>query len=220
MSDVVAAMHECGSLKTLLEQEFRRALSQLVYPHKRSYSDVCDHITTVVKFLSEDPDFLNSICLEILGLVREHADKTDMVLAARQGNQLNVCGTFQAAIHAQIINTVSQMFAFVLEHMDRDYGLALFGDANLKKLWYYSGGYLKSTSCIATVWCKFMSYIVQLAVYHPSRSLRLFLFHKSFAQSKLKFQAAKMAEQRKIACDVAGLAKSKQEKLKISKLQP
>jgi hypothetical protein len=137
MSEVISAMHDSGELKVLLEQEFRRALSQLVYPHKRSYQSVCDHITTVVKFLGEDKDFLESVCLEILGLVKQHFDQTDMVLAARQGNQLTISGTFQAAIHAQIINTVSRLFAFVLEHMDRDYGLALFANPKLKKLWLF-----------------------------------------------------------------------------------
>jgi hypothetical protein len=132
LSQIVAQL----KLRPVLQQEFRRSLSKLHYPHKRDNSDVHRHINCLTSCLRDD-DFLATVRAEVLALIQDKADSSDLVQSARKADRLNAAGTFQAAMHIQIIESVSVMFAFVLEHMDRNYGLQLYDQEEKRPMWLY-----------------------------------------------------------------------------------
>jgi MoxR-like ATPase len=123
-------------MKPLLMREFRRALSQLQYQHKRSYRNVHQHIDLVVSYLQDEKlGFVDMLKDEILAIMRDNADDLDLVDGARKASRLTAAGTFQAALHIQIVDSISAIFTFLLEHMDRNYGLPLLQDEKKKPIW-------------------------------------------------------------------------------------
>ena len=65
----------------------------------------------------------------INGMVVESAAGTvglDISSAANQERDLALAGTFQAALHAQVSDTVAAAFAVALSHIDRNSGGVVF----------------------------------------------------------------------------------------------
>ena len=60
----------------------------------------------------------------------------DVSDAAHEERALELAGTFQATLHAQIMSAVSSTLAIALSHMDRGHGLRLLAEKpRLKALW-------------------------------------------------------------------------------------
>ena len=57
------------------------------------------------------------------------------LLALSERNAANANGTFMEVLHRQFTDALGAMFAVVLSHMDRNGGLPLFLDTNVRRLW-------------------------------------------------------------------------------------
>lgn len=71
--------------------------------------------------------------------MRFAGNKLDLVSLAQKEDDLILAGTFQAALHRKIQDIVSNYFAVLLGHMDRNGGLNLVGERkdNIRALWLY-----------------------------------------------------------------------------------
>ncbi len=113
-------------LKLVLSRCFRTALSRLVYLHERTNDDVRRQILFISEALCDD-DFVSASRRVIASMVKRSGLSLDLLSAANQGQQLAIAGTFQAALHRQITETVSSFFALLLSHIDRNSCFQLLG---------------------------------------------------------------------------------------------
>ena len=142
MSELVGKLN----LKSVLEREFRGAMAKLKYPHTHTYNDVQNDIRLILSHL-QNPEFLAVVRDEINALVSKHESKGDgkgLTALASDAKQLALCGTFQSAMRRQVIGTVLSLFAEMMAHMDRNYGISLYAEeeaasdgTELRGMWRY-----------------------------------------------------------------------------------
>lgn len=132
MKDVVLGL----DLKKVLVKSFRHSLSRLVYRYERTNEDVRHQIESILRCLDEQ-QFLAAIHAVLHDLLSHHAAGVNIDVVAQQQRALQLAGTFQAALHTQILEVVSTMFSTILAHMDRNNGLRLFLQPELQQLWLY-----------------------------------------------------------------------------------
>jgi hypothetical protein len=105
MSDIIGSV----DLAQVLVRTFRAAMARLVYNHERTTDDVREQIHFLLRTLQRDKAFVEDVMREIRALVH-HAAVTLMLEAAQQEEQLVLGGTFQSALHRQILHIVSASF--------------------------------------------------------------------------------------------------------------
>ena len=117
------------NLKQLLLAVCRSSLAKLYTTFDRSNADVRRQINEITRCLQQ-PCFVE-LCqgtLEIL-LRCQESDKmatNDITSKALNERELQLAGSFQGALHKQIHDSVSALFALVLGHMDRNCSLSLY----------------------------------------------------------------------------------------------
>lgn len=122
----------------VLTKTFRTSLSKLVYLYDRSNDDVRKQIFTLTKCLSQ-PLFIELVRTVISELIKQQFSVTDFELMnlALGTRELHLTGSFQGAIHRQILGVISTLFAVVLSQMDRNNNLSLFLEEDLSQSWIY-----------------------------------------------------------------------------------
>eukprot|EP00468_Gymnochlora_sp_CCMP2014_P001514 CAMPEP_0167741726 /NCGR_PEP_ID=MMETSP0110_2-20121227/1016_1 /TAXON_ID=629695 /ORGANISM="Gymnochlora sp., Strain CCMP2014" /LENGTH=5340 /DNA_ID=CAMNT_0007625809 /DNA_START=69 /DNA_END=16091 /DNA_ORIENTATION=- len=126
-------------LKQVLLASFRRALARLVYLHARTNEDVKEQIGFLLHSLRNDKQFIEHVQDAVKEIVGRSGRKLELMQAAKKEEELALAGTFQAALHKQILDTLSSSFALVLSHMDRNTGLFLLSKAGpaIRDMWLY-----------------------------------------------------------------------------------
>ena len=127
-------------LRQLLLRNFRNAMTRLVYLYQRTNEDVRKQIMFLLRRLEEaDPAFVGVLQRVISEMVAESSISLNVMETANQERELALAGTFQAALHRKITDTVSYNFAIVLSHIDRNSGLYLVGndDPYVADIWSY-----------------------------------------------------------------------------------
>lgn len=108
-------------LKKVLYRNFRSSLSRLVFVNEeRSNHIVRNEIQTIISLLN-NIDFINlnkEILLELLHFSGK--ESVELGIEAIDEVQLSLSGTFQDALHAQVLSIVSLLFAFILSHINRN----------------------------------------------------------------------------------------------------
>jgi len=124
-------------LKQLLTTVCRSSLAKLYTTFDRSNIDVKRQIGEITNCL-EHESFVD-LCQETLEkLLHFQSEKgaisnmgvtatgNDITSKALNERELQLAGSFQGALHKQILDTVAALFAVVLSHMDRNNSLALY----------------------------------------------------------------------------------------------
>jgi hypothetical protein len=125
--------------KKVLAKTFRFSLSKMVCLFDRSNDDVRRQISNVTKCLNH-PEFVDLVQSTILKLIHQKYSSNDLDItsAALSERELQLAGSFQGALHRQILGDISTLFAVVLSHMDRNNNLALFlDDKSVSETWIY-----------------------------------------------------------------------------------
>jgi len=130
---------ELLDLKRVLLASFRRALARLVYLHERTNEDVKEQIGFLLHSLRNDKQFIEHVQDAVKEIVGRSGKKLELMQAAKKEEDLALAGTFQAALHRQILDTLSSAFALLLSHMDRNTGLFLLSKAGptIRDMWLY-----------------------------------------------------------------------------------
>jgi len=129
MSDVVAELE----MKKVLAASFRPALAMLQYPSGRSNLQVREQIVHLLSLM--DQPFIVDL---FAGLVREMIQKSKSYeldvasIAQDDESALARSGTFQGALHNQIIAAVAKTLAIALSHADRNNTLRLLTEKSLQ----------------------------------------------------------------------------------------
>ena len=129
-------------MRKALIKSFRASLAKLTFATERTNEDVRHQIVTILSSL-ESKAFISAISsiLQIMqaDLQSRAGSKTEFQLGseAAEDHLLMLTGTFQGALHMQILNTISDSFAAILSHVDRNNNLFLLLDSNLEFLWQY-----------------------------------------------------------------------------------
>jgi hypothetical protein len=139
MSELVGMVN----LQRVLEREFRGAMAKLKYPHTHTYSDVQTDIRLILSHL-QHPEFLQCVREEMSAIVSKQTPAKDLTQLAADPQQLEQSGTFQAAMRRQVIGAMLSLFAEMMAHMDRNYGIALYAEeeaardgTELRGMWRY-----------------------------------------------------------------------------------
>jgi hypothetical protein len=124
--------------KKVFTKIFRSSLSRMVCLFDRSNDDVRRQISNVTKCLNNST-FVNLVQSTILNLIRQKYSQNDLDItnAALKERELQLAGSFQGALHRQVLGALSTLFAVVLSHMDRNNNLALYLQENLVNSWVY-----------------------------------------------------------------------------------
>jgi hypothetical protein len=141
MIDVVQEL----DLKKVLRRCFRPALAKLVYEQERTNEKVRSQISALLCAL-EDPQFVHLIQSAIHDMLGkggkggnngadDDVNTLDVASAANEESARALAGTFQAALHHQVLDAVSSTLAIALGHADRADGLTLLGDRDVSALW-------------------------------------------------------------------------------------
>jgi len=132
MQEVVAGL----DFKKVCQKILRPALSSVVYNHRsdRTYDSVREQIGLLLDYLGQDA-FVRTVFKEINEVLRSSENTLSLDSAAFEEKQLRLSGTFQGRLHQQILDTLSYVLAVVLCHMDRNSGLKMFSDPELKDPW-------------------------------------------------------------------------------------
>uniref|UniRef100_A0A7S0DVA6 Uncharacterized protein n=1 Tax=Amorphochlora amoebiformis TaxID=1561963 RepID=A0A7S0DVA6_9EUKA len=135
----MAQIMELLNLKQVLLASFRRALARLVYLHERTNEDVKEQIGFILNSLRSDKQFIEHVQDAVKEIVALSGKKLELMQAAKKEEDLALAGTFQAALHRQILDTLSSSFALLLSHMDRNTGLFLLSKAGpqIRDIWLY-----------------------------------------------------------------------------------
>lgn len=83
----------------------------------------------------QDKDFVDIVRRELTGMVSAFKLELDLAAVTESGGQNALVGTFQEALHHQIIDALAGLFAILLAHMDRNSGLSLYKEHT--GLWLY-----------------------------------------------------------------------------------
>lgn len=113
--------------KKVIARTFRSSLSKLVCLYDRTNNDLRAQIVNITQCL-EHSDFVSTVKESISNLMQHKFGKVDFDItsAALKERELQLAGSFQGALHKQILDAVSSMFAVVLSHIDRNQTLTLF----------------------------------------------------------------------------------------------
>jgi hypothetical protein len=124
--------------KKVFTKIFRTSLSKMVCLFDRSNDDVRRQISNVTKCLNNS-SFVDLVRLTILNLIRQKYSENDLDItnAALKERELQLAGSFQGALHRQVLGALSTLFAVVLSHMDRNNNLALYLEENSVSSWIY-----------------------------------------------------------------------------------
>lgn len=133
MSEIMGTL----DMRQVLLRTFRSAMARLVYNHQRTNEDVRRQIVFLLRCLQSDNTFVDLTKKTIADLVQESEISLDLINAAQQEQELLLAGTFQAALHRQIVDIVSSAFALLLSHMDKNSGLYLVGETidKVRDIW-------------------------------------------------------------------------------------
>jgi hypothetical protein len=133
----------CVDMKKALIKSFRTSLAKLTYSSERTNEDVRHQIVTILRCL-ESPAFvssINSVLLAMQAALQEKfaMNKKDFELGSEavEDHLLLLTGTFQGALHMQILNTIADSFAIILSHIDRNSSLSLWLNPEFAALWEY-----------------------------------------------------------------------------------
>jgi hypothetical protein len=135
MRSDMAAIVRTVALGKVLGDNFRLAVARLLYMYERSNTDVREQIGVILECLA-DETFVDVVRGQMVAMVEAFELVLDLERVT-DGSGVALVGTFQEALHMQIIDALAAMFAIVLAHMDRNGGLALFADEALRPLWLY-----------------------------------------------------------------------------------
>jgi hypothetical protein len=135
MSEIIGSV----DLAQVLVRTFRAAMARLVFNHERTNDDVREQIHFLLRTLQRDKAFVEAVMCEIRALVHHAAVTLNVLEAAQQEEQLVLGGTFQSALHRQIVHMVSASFALLLAHFDRNGNSFLLDDpdAEVHAIWLY-----------------------------------------------------------------------------------
>lgn len=124
--------------KKVLSKTFRYSLSKMVCLFDRSNDDLRRQIANVTKCLNH-PEFVDLLQSTILKLIHQKYPNNDLDItsSALKERELLLAGSFQGALHRQILGAISTLFAVVLGHMDRNNNLALFLEGETSRTWKY-----------------------------------------------------------------------------------
>jgi hypothetical protein len=117
MSEIIGSV----DLAQVLVRTFRAAMARLVYNHERTTDDVREQIHFLLRTLQRDKAFVEAVMREIRALVHHAAVTLNVLEAAQQEEQLVLGGTFQSALHRQIVHIVSASFALLLAHFGKGF---------------------------------------------------------------------------------------------------
>lgn len=126
-------------LAKVLGNNFRYAMARLVYLYQRSNEDVRGQIALTINCL-EDTTFIGIIKERILSMVEDYKLELDLSQITDQKAGVALVGTFQEALHRQFTDALAAMFAVVLSHMDRNFGLRLYKIPECQRIWIYLFG--------------------------------------------------------------------------------
>jgi hypothetical protein len=132
----------------LLRQSFRSALSRLIYLASRTAQDTSRMIQQMLQYLN-DNDFVDMVREWILHVLRSTpkatkggdrtctygSDRQWFAAIASAAHELAMAGTFRAALHGRIATLVTSLLTVLLAHLDRNGGMAIFGDSAKRELW-------------------------------------------------------------------------------------
>jgi hypothetical protein len=127
MQHSLASMVREIDLGLVLGDNFRVALTRLLFLYERSQQEVRQQVADILECLS-DGTFVELVRDCMLTMIDHNKLELDIALT-------NQVGTFMEALHRQFTDCLSAMFAVVLAHMDRNGGLPLFLNAELRSLW-------------------------------------------------------------------------------------
>lgn len=132
MSDVVAGLE----MKKVLALSFRPALARLRYSAERSNDQVREQVALLLAFL-EQPFFVALMAAAVAEMIaKSKTFALDVASAAHEDEgALARSGTFQGALHAQVVAAVSTTLAVALSHADRNGTLRLLAEPALQDLW-------------------------------------------------------------------------------------
>jgi len=116
MSHIISTI----DIRRVLLRSFRSSLARLVYLHQRTNEDVKAQIMFVLKALQEDTKFCSLIKDLICQMVVASEVSIDVMKTAQQEHELTLAGTFQAALHRSISETVCVFFAKLIGHLDHN----------------------------------------------------------------------------------------------------
>eukprot|EP01052_Picozoa_sp_SAG31_P002292 SAG31_NODE_80_length_27188_cov_42.623869_7_plen_2406_part_00 len=139
MGSTMTEMVNRIDLAKVLGNNFRYAMARLVYLYQRSNEDVRGQIAMTLECL-EDSSFIRIIQERILSMIEDYKLEIDLSQITDQKGGVALVGTFQEALHRQFTDALAAMFAVVLSHMDRNFGLRLYKIAECRRLWIYLFG--------------------------------------------------------------------------------
>ncbi len=129
-------------MKKVLTKSFRSSLAKLKFLTEKTNDDVRYQIETILDCL-EDSSFVEMVKVSIVSLLRLAQEsghqRTSLFVGSdfSDDSLLQLSGTFQGVLHAQILDIVSDNFAIVLSHMDRNSSLKGFCDMTQSSVWQY-----------------------------------------------------------------------------------
>jgi hypothetical protein len=131
MKDIVLSL----DLKKVFQKSFRQSLSRLVYSYERAHAEVREQIVLCMKCLESET---------FVGVLKETVDQImcettiydyDLSAASIDTRDLQLSGTFQAALHAKIIGTISAIFSKIISHADKNCNMALALNVTWSERW-------------------------------------------------------------------------------------
>lgn len=135
--------------KDILSLAFRPSLSKLDYFYERTSEDLRNQILCVLQCL-ENSQFVDLILNVLRALIPQYTGEINETFEGGLGvswlagsietmadKELQLAGTFQSALHGQVLDIASTLFAVILSHMLRNDTLMLFLES-VKNLENYS----------------------------------------------------------------------------------
>ena len=132
MQRSLAEMVEMVDLGTVLANNFRLSISRLIFLYQRSNDEVRQQVADILSCLKNE-SFVSLVRRCMLEMIRHNELALD--ISTLTSRSATVVGTFMEALHRQFTEVLSAMFAIVLSHMDRNGGLPLFLNSELRSLW-------------------------------------------------------------------------------------